>query len=114
MTLQQVTSAAATAIVGAGILAGVLALVVTRRPPLALGVLLDLLVAAGLLRLVGNRGWQLLLTTGVILVLRRLVGAGFRAAGHSWSGEVDEPARRPTARRRPPSLGRLVRPAWRL
>ena len=109
--LQQATNTAATAVIAAGIAAGFLALVATRNPPLAIDVLLDLLVAAGLLRLVGDPGWQVLITTAVILVLRRLVGAGLRAARRTWSGEDDEPEGRPRARGRLPTL---VRPAWHL
>lgn len=36
----------------------------------------DLLVAAGLLRLVGEPGWQTLATAAAIVLLRRLIGSG--------------------------------------
>ncbi|WP_147263105.1 hypothetical protein [Geodermatophilus sp. TF02-6] len=112
--LEQVAGTASSAVVGAALVAALVALATTRHPPLAIGVLLDLLVAAGLLRLVGNPSWQAVVTAGVILVLRRLVGAGFRAARRSWSGGGEGPGRRPAARRRLELLDRLVRPAWRL
>lgn len=51
----------------------------TRRPLPALAVLLDLLLAAGLLRLLGDPGWRAILTTAAIVVLRRLLSAGLRA-----------------------------------
>jgi hypothetical protein len=86
-------------ITGAALVAGTLTLAVTRRPALALGVFLDLLLAAGLLRLVGTPDGQALATA-----------TGLRIGGRSL-----------TASRRPERWGaggglvrRLVRPAWRL
>ncbi|MGY1638248.1 hypothetical protein ACI78V_16505 [Geodermatophilus sp. SYSU D00742] len=113
-TLEPVVGTAATLVVGAALVAGVLTLAATRRPPLALGVLLDLLVAAGLLRLVGDPSWQALVTAAAIVVLRRLIGASLRSARRSWSGRADdEPAPPPSGRVRLPSVEHLVRPAWR-
>jgi hypothetical protein len=91
----------------AALVAGVVALVATRRPAAALPVFLDLLVAAGLLRLVGQPSWQALATAAVILVLRRLIGLGLRTGGRAWA------ASRPDRAGRLPDLRRLVRPAWR-
>ena len=51
----------------------------TRRPLPALAVLLDLLLAAGLLRLLGDPGWQTILTVAALVALRRLLAAGLRA-----------------------------------
>lgn len=91
----------------AALLAGLVALVATGRPAAALPVFLDLLTAAGLLRLVGEPGWPALATAAAILVLRRLIGLGLRAGGRTWtSTRQDRPARAP-------DLRRLVRPAWR-
>ncbi|WP_205730238.1 hypothetical protein [Blastococcus sp. TF02-8] len=112
-TLQEVTSTAATLIVAAGVVSGLVVVVVIRRPPLALGVLLDMLVAAGLLRLVGTPGWPVLATTAVILLLRRVVSAGFRAARHSWSDDGDGADGGAPAQGWPLSMARLVHPAWR-
>jgi hypothetical protein len=94
-------------VTAAALVAGLVALVVTRRPAAALPVFLDLLVAAGLLRLVGQPSWQALATAAVILVLRRLIGLGLRTGGRAWA------ASRPDRAGRLPDLRRLVRPAWR-
>jgi hypothetical protein len=91
----------------AALVAGLLALVATRRPAAALPVLLDLLTAAGLLRLVGEPSWPALATAAAILVLRRLIGLGLRTGGRTWtSTRSGRPARAPGSRR-------LLRPAWR-
>jgi hypothetical protein len=71
--------AAALAVTGAGLVAAAVVLVATRRPLPALTVLLDLLLAAGLLRLTGSPGWPALLTAASVVLLRRLVGSGLRA-----------------------------------
>ena len=91
-------------VTAAALLAGLVALAATRRPAAALPVLLDLLLAAGLLRLVGRPGWQALATAAAIVLLRRLIGFGLR------TGERTRAATRPDRR---PDLRRLVRPAWR-
>ena len=91
----------------AALLAGLVALVATRRPAVALPVFLDLLVAAGLLRLVGEPGGQALATAASIILLRRLIGFGLRTGGRTWV------ATRPDGSSRVPDLRRLVRPAWR-
>lgn len=104
-----VQSAAATLallVTAMALVAGLVALVATRRPAAALPVLLDLLVAAGLLRLVGQPSWQALATAAVVLVLRRLIGFGLRTGGSAWAwARPDRPSRLP-------DLRRLVRPAW--
>ena len=87
--------------------AGLVALLATRRPAAALPVFLDLLVAAGLLRLVGEPSGQALATAAAILVLRRLIGFGLRTGGRTWAST------RPDRPSRLPDLRRLVRPAWR-
>jgi hypothetical protein len=83
--LDQVTGLAADAVAAAALVAGTLTLWSTRRPALALSVFLDLLLAAGLLRLVGDPGWQMILTAASIVALRRLIGAGLRAGGRAWT-----------------------------
>ena len=57
----------ALAVTAAALLAGLVALATTRRPAAALPVFLDLLVAAGLLRLVGEPGWQTLVAAAAIV-----------------------------------------------
>ena len=85
MSLDQVTAVFATAIGAAALATGALVLVATRQPVAALAVFLDMLLAAGLLRLVGDPDWQAIATAAAIVVLRRLIGAGLRAGGRAWS-----------------------------
>lgn len=60
-------------VAGAGIVLGTATLVVFRRPVLSLHVLLDLLLAAGLLRLSADAGWPVIAVTAAVVVLRRLL-----------------------------------------
>ena len=105
--LQSAGATLALLVTAAALVAGLVALVATRRPAAALPVFLDLLVAAGLLRLVGQPGWQALATAAIVILLRRLIGSGLRTGGHTWA------ATRPDRPTRLPDLRRLVRPAWR-
>jgi hypothetical protein len=102
--LQSAGAALALLLTAAALVSGLVALVATRRPAAALPVFLDLLVAAGLLRLVGEPDWPALATAAAILVLRRLIGLGLRAGGRTWTSTRPD---------RAPDLRRLVRPAWR-
>ena len=77
--LAAVAGVAALVATAAGLVAAAVTLAVTRRPLLALGVLLDFLLAAGLLRLTGRPGWPVLATAAAVVVLRRLIGVGLRA-----------------------------------
>ncbi|MEW2384239.1 hypothetical protein AB0873_19415 [Micromonospora sp. NPDC047707] len=61
--------------------AGVAVLVGTGSGRAALRVLLDLLTAAGLLRLVAGQGWVDLATAAAIIALRRLLWAVLTASG---------------------------------
>ena len=109
---------------GAALVAAVVALAATRRPAVALAVLADLLLAAGLLRLTGSPGWPALATAAAIVALRRLIGAGLHAGGRAWSPPASPggPEERRGAGRavgwagslRRSAVERLVRPAWRL
>jgi hypothetical protein len=94
-------------VTAAALAAGLVALLATRRPAAALPVFLDLLVAAGLLRLVGEPSWQALASAAAILELRPLIGFGLRTGGRTWAST------RPDRPSRLPDLRRLVRPAWR-
>jgi hypothetical protein len=69
--------------IAAAILAGALVLVRTRSLREALPVLLDLLTAAGLLRLAGSPSWSALAVTAIVIALRRLLTAGIRTAAAS-------------------------------
>lgn len=64
----------------AGILLGGLALAATRRVQVALGILLDLLLAAGLLRLVLADRWSAIATAAALVVIRKVVVLGLSAA----------------------------------
>ncbi len=75
----------ATVVTALALGAGAVALAATRRPALALGVFLDMLLAAGLLRLAAEPTWASLGTAAAIVLLRRLAGAGLRAGGRALS-----------------------------
>jgi len=96
---------------GAALLAGVLTLATTRKPALALSVFLDLLTAAGLLRLVGDPSWQSITTAAVIVGLRHLIGFGLRIGARTWTGSAPGPGR--AGPRSGVVVDRLLRPAWR-
>ena len=55
---------------------------------------LDLLLAAGLLRLAAEPTWTSLGTAAAIVLLRRLIGAGLRAGGRTLSPPVVAPGTR--------------------
>ncbi|WP_324275238.1 hypothetical protein [Blastococcus brunescens] len=77
--LAEVTRVAALGAGAAALVAGALALAVTRRPLPALAVLLDMLLAAGLLRLLGEPDWPAILTAATLVALRRLLSAALRS-----------------------------------
>jgi hypothetical protein len=64
----------------AGLLCGLLALVRTRDVWCAVRVLLDLLLAAGLLRLTSASGWPQLAAAAALVALRRLLTIALREA----------------------------------
>jgi hypothetical protein len=109
--LADVTHLSAQMVAGAALVAGALTLAVTRRPSVALGVLLDLLLAAGLLRLAGDPAWRIIVTAAVIVALRRLLSAALRTGRRVRSDGRGE--RRLTTSLRSVPVDRLVRPAWR-
>ncbi|SNR61391.1 DUF1622 domain-containing protein [Blastococcus mobilis] len=110
--LEEIAGLLAVCIGTAALIAGALALAVTHRPSLALSVFLDLLLAAGLLRLVGDPGWQAIVTVASIVVLRRLIGVGLRVGGRAWSSSGGGSGTR-VGPLRSSAVARLVRPAWR-
>jgi hypothetical protein len=81
-----VAGSVALGITAAGLLAAAVVLTATRRPAFALTVLLDFLLAAGLLRLTGQPGWTALATAAAVVAVRRLVGIGLRAGRPGTSG----------------------------
>jgi hypothetical protein len=86
-----VTGPVALVVTAGGLVAGAVVLAATRRGVLALQVLLDFLLAAGLLRLTGHPGWAALGAAAGVVVLRRLVGFGFRAGRPPWRRDAATP-----------------------
>ena len=74
-----ITTAALLVTLGA-LVSGTLALLVTRRPAVALPVLLDLLLAASLLRLTLQPSPTQLAGTALLVLVKRLASTGIRAA----------------------------------
>ena len=72
--LAALAGGAALAVTVGGPVAAAVVLASRRAPFLALKVLLDFLLAAGLLRLTGRPGWPVLAGAAAVVVLRRLVG----------------------------------------
>ncbi|MEV6370893.1 hypothetical protein [Micromonospora musae] len=68
-------------VTGLALLCAAVVLVGTGRALLAVRVLLDLLTAAGLLRLATGRSWTALAAAAIIIVLRQLVWASLNVAG---------------------------------
>ncbi len=64
-----------------GLVSGALALLRGRELLPATGVLLEFLLAAGLLRLADDPGWRQLVTAAAVVVLRRVVSLGLRQGG---------------------------------
>jgi hypothetical protein len=108
-TLAALPGIASQFIAMAALLSGIVALAATRRPALALGILLDMLVAAGLLRLVGDPSWRALATAAIVIAIRHLVGYGLRIGARSWTAAPEGEGRTHSD-----VAGRLLRPAWRL
>ncbi len=110
-----VPGVAAQLVTAAALVSAAIALAATRRPALALGILLDLLVAAGLLRLVGDPSWTALASAAVIITLRHLVSSGLRLAAASWRADPPSAGRRLDLRRSfAEATRRALHPAWRL
>ncbi|MEV0001691.1 hypothetical protein AB0H28_05310 [Micromonospora sp. NPDC050980] len=78
---------AAAVCVAAGLLAGLVVLVVARDGRLALRVALDLWLAAGLLRLALPPSWDQLLSAAAIIAVRQLVGLGLGPSRAASTGE---------------------------
>ncbi|WP_200941786.1 hypothetical protein [Angustibacter sp. Root456] len=73
MNLATLSSAAALVLAAAGVLLAALTLAATRRPRPALGVLLDLLLGAGLLRLTFLDTWTAIAGAAALVAIRKLV-----------------------------------------
>jgi hypothetical protein len=82
-----VLDAAALLVSTAALVAAATALAVTRRLRAALPVLLDLLTAAGLLRLAADPDWDSIVLAAAVVGLRHLIvlGVGLRVPGRNRS-----------------------------
>ncbi|MET8120119.1 hypothetical protein [Micromonospora sp. NPDC005291] len=74
-----------TAVTALALVTGVVIVLSSGALRIAVRVLLDLLTAAGLLRLVGDPGWNGLAGAAAIITLRQLLGAAL-SAPPPWSG----------------------------
>ena len=72
-------------IAAAAVALGVLSAVTTRSGATGLAVLLDLLLAAGLLRLAVADTWTAIGTAAAVVAVRKLAGVGIAAARRSTS-----------------------------
>jgi hypothetical protein len=72
-------SAIALGFAAAGLVALVLAGIVTRDPRSGLPIMLELWMAAGLLRLSDNPSWETVSTAAIIVVIRTVVVRGLRS-----------------------------------
>lgn len=90
MSLGEVTDAASAVVGAMGIVASAAALAATRRPLAALAVLLDFLMAAGLLHLAADPTYLRALSAGIVLAVRHLI---------SWSLMTDSRGLLPPAPR---------------
>ncbi|MER5456625.1 hypothetical protein ABT008_17730 [Micromonospora sp. NPDC002389] len=81
--------ALATVVAALGVLGAGVALVTTGSRSTALRVLLDMLVAAGLLRLTGEQTWRELAATVVIVLLRRMLSSAL-TENFRWSARPAE------------------------
>jgi hypothetical protein len=75
-----VVAALVPVVLAAALLVAGLVLLVTRQVATALPVLLDLLLAAGLLRLSATASWQAIASAAAIVLIRKLVTLGLAAA----------------------------------
>ncbi|MER5838840.1 hypothetical protein ABT099_00715 [Streptomyces prasinus] len=69
---------AALAATAFGLVAAAVVFATARRLRPVLAVLLDFLIAAGLLRLAGETSWEAIATTAAVIAVRKLVTAGLR------------------------------------
>lgn len=74
--IHAVVSEAALLVAGLAVVVGLLVLLSTRELRAAVRVLLDLLLAAGLLNLAGATSWTSVGTAAVIIAIRKIVSYG--------------------------------------
>ena len=86
--MSAVVTTAAPLLAAAAVVVAALVLVATREVTVAFPVLLDLLLAAGLLRLSAGAPWTAIVSAALIVVVRRLAATGIRRAVTSRRGPV--------------------------
>ncbi|MER7441147.1 MULTISPECIES: hypothetical protein [Micromonospora] len=96
------TSLLVAVVTGLALLSGAAVLVGSGRPLPAVRVLLDLLTAAGVLRLASGRSWDALAVAVFIILLRQLVWASLSNASPWPRRQSSAPLR---DRRSPPTVG---------
>jgi len=84
--LSSVVPALAPVVVLAAVVVAVLVLLSTRDPWTALPVLMDLLLAAGLLRLTAAEGWEEIGAAGAVVLLRQVLRRGLARSRSARSG----------------------------
>jgi hypothetical protein len=73
-------------LVAAALVISALVLAATRSPATALAVLLDLLLAAGLLHLNADAAWSAIGSAALIIVIRKVAGLGLAAGRRPPAG----------------------------
>ena len=95
--LEQVVAQAAALVTLGAVVSAVATAAATRSPTAAVRTLLDLLMAAGLLRLAVGEGWEPVVTAAAIIAVRKLVTLGIESADRSRrAGAAPAPVPRPT------------------
>ena len=78
-------------LVVAGLVLAGFALLTTRRLATALPILLDFLLAAGLVRLGATASWQAIASAAAIVLIRKLASLGIAAARRARAASADHP-----------------------
>jgi len=91
-TVSALVAALVPLVVAAGLALSALTLLSTGRIGVALPVLLDLLLAAGLLRLSATASWQAIASAAAIVLIRKLATLGITAARRARARPASAPA----------------------
>jgi non-ribosomal peptide synthetase component E (peptide arylation enzyme) len=98
--MSSVLQAIALVLTALGLGCGLLVLARLGNVRQALAVLLDFLLAAGLIRLSDRPSYQALATAAVVIVIRKIVMIGLRAGPHRTGAEADTTSTRTVRRSR--------------
>ncbi|MEY9214632.1 DUF1622 domain-containing protein [Thermobifida halotolerans] len=77
-------------VTAAGLMAAAVCLARTRRAVLALGVLVDFLIAAGLLRLTADPSWSDIALAAIVIAVRKLASVGLRVSQRAGESAREE------------------------